>query len=762
MSDPSNYGQYTLFYQSELDFKTYKDDMNEGLLAISTLDNRLFRLLQAYGDTKYNIPIWRDSGGTWVLNDSVWVWHDGIKVLYSSSYQSSATSTNLLSYRSPNDILGFHHGIIGDTAHTIPAMAEYNITQNNGATTFIGNDILSKFLIQGNQTPGGLHVINEIDFGGANNSQPYTRSNYSLKNLLPNGTGAVDVSVRVWGKFDGAIDSGATTPDPFIGFVLFEIDQNDLPVIVAGEFKYDSILQYNLPASPFSGYAPPSNGVFDSGLVNITLNYDRVYVFSIIYDGVSGSGIGLAASTAFDLSALNFSISSKFDSGTSGVPIAAPSFPASPAAAFRLGTLLEKIVPNLPTRQTNGYGFPTPVTTPYTGVSDFLNDPTVTAIGDCVPYQILITSAYCLHDLQGQSYISMSLNELFDFCKKVLGCGAAIEGDSFRIENLGYFFDSSTMILDLGYDVSNLEIEQSIESIGSNLKLGYSKIETNRDFGIDPVHTELYFNTPVSTLPGTMDYQEGGIVVDPFAIEKIRAQQVSQPIGTSYDPSSPSSDNQSVALYCLPSPTIPLYTHLVYDPVNNPVDTDFYQLTQRNGVNLPAAQSYDSTASTAPYIYGMRYPDTAYNIELSPCRTLKRDNGSMLRSVLDTMDADYLTFRNTTVMQYNNTVTALSGIESNLEVGAGASPITEFKDILIGSLPDPLWKPIKIKVKSKYPVNMYQILNNNPNGYVRFYWKEKAYLPAKEYKGFIVKATQSAGTSEATVFELLATPDMVI
>jgi hypothetical protein len=125
----------------------------------------------------------------------------------------------------------------------------------------------------------------------------------------------------------------------------------------------------------------------------------------------------------------------------------------------------------------------------------------------------------------------------------------------------------------------------------------------------------------------------------------------------------------------------------------------------------------------------------------------------MLHSVLDLMDDQYLTFRNTGVMQYNNQVVGLSGIESNLVVGSGAGNVTtEFKDVLIGNLPSQLFKGNPFSWKSTYPVNMNTILNTNPNGYVRFFWKNESGFGYKEYRMFIAKVTQAAATNAATEF----------
>jgi hypothetical protein len=272
-----------------------------------------------------------------------------------------------------------------------------------------------------------------------------------------------------------------------------------------------------------------------------------------------------------------------------------------------------------------------------------------------------------------------------------------------------------------------------------------------------------------------MDFEEDNITADQYEKEKARAQQVSQPMGTAYDPANPSADNQAYAVYCCPAPASGITPITVYDPGGSPLPITPpapvpgvvpYRILMYNGVNNApglAAQNRYPTAPTAPYINGLYYPDSAQNIPLSPCRALQRDTGALLHSVLDAMDADYLTFRATGVMQYNNVVLDLTGIESNVEVGAGASPITEMQDILIGSLPSQLFKPIICKIKSTSAINLYQVLNSNPNGYVRFYWPNEG-IGFTQYKFFINTAKQqpSANGNIETEFSGWFTPDMVI
>lgn len=791
---------YETAYQSEINFYDandgkYKNGNNnnptkEGEFAVSTLDSKLFTDLQARGDTKFNIPIWNYIAGNWDYSDAVFMIHDGIKLLYNSTFSSSATEDNPLDYKTSGvGIVGFNNGNhgtgINDGRHTIPSMTPFNIVQDNGTTTFIGNDILQPFLLQRNQGPGSSDIINERSFSDTNSSKPYTTENYSLKHLLNNKSSDLHMYASVSGKFKGDINGGTTGPGSSIRFVLFEIDSQNNSSI--GLYTYQSILEIELPNTGLGIYTPLNNGVFSNYLGGqsfsptavfnanpspITLKYDKVYVFGIIWDNTAH--LFQATDYKFMLSSLQFSLYSKYDSGVSGVPINAPFLPPSVFPGFKLSELFKKITENLPTRNTDGYGFPIPITpSPYKTISNALSDPTL-KIGDMTPRNIIWSSSYCIHHLQGQSYVSASMNDYFNFCRKILGMAMAITGtnsDTLRMERLSFFFDKTTRLLNLDDygGVNKFNIKPFNDLAGCNLSLGFSKADTNSDFGVDPFITKLFFNTPLTKSNSTIDLEESGAILEQYNIEKIRQQQVTQPIGQNYDPSSPSTDNLNVVFYCLPSPTQflgpvdvnELYPNInIYNPSNqtvqvgDPSDLQIYQLTQRNGVNLGAAQS--TASGTANYIYGLRYPDTAYNIELSPCRILQTDNGSLLHSVLDLMDGQDLIFRNTTVMQYNNTVLGLSGIESNLN---GTNLVQEFRDKPISNLPEKLFRPFIFEIEAACPINMYKIMNDNlsvgsgPYGYVSFTWKRQV------YKGFIWKTKQRLILNGATTYELIAHPD---
>lgn len=805
---------YETAYAAEIDFSTIVDNkynqpqgtnnpQSNAELEANTLDSQLYQYLESFGDTQFNVPVFYASGSGWIVESGVdWLVHDGIKLLYSSSYVSSAnpsvTPPVVLNYTNTGlGAIGGYNGGEAGAFHTIPSFTQYNIVQNNGTTTFIGNDILQPFLLQGNQNPGANAIVNEINFSGINNSQPFTRSNYSLKNLLVNESGSIDMWVSVTGQFStvngiGNTSQGSTLDfgeeHSFIRFVLWEIDSTDTPPIFfasAVPFKqYVEVYTVDLgfKTAPYFPTGVPAGqpvGYFDTSgsPTSITLSYGKVYVFGIIYDGQVGGppnqnnpfSKDTSEFVSFQLTNLQFSLYSKYDYGSSGVPIPAASLNASVFPIMRPSYLLNKLATYLPTTTTDAYGFPVPVATAVNGQSTFLSDTGATPQGDAIPAQIGITSAYCIHDLQGQSYVSISINQLFNFFKKVFGCGMSIDPDgiTLRIEKLSHYFQN-TMIMNLDdyQGVANLSVKPFNDLLGANLKLGYTKQDTNSDFGIEVCNSELYFNTPAWKVPNTIDWEETDILTEPYATEKIRAQQTSQPVGASFDPANPSSDNQLVAFYCQPTqagfalPFVPNYAFQPYDPDNNPIVVTPYQLTQRNGVPSgvnpafsPCAQNIDSTAATAPYMNGFYYPDTMFNNELSPCRALQRDGGALLHSILDLMDADTLTFRNSSVMQYNNVELGLSGTESNLRVGASATPVTEFSDKAISALPAKLFRPFIFTIDTVAPVNMWQIMNTNPNGYIQFTWKGVI------FKGFVWSIDQMLAASGKTSFELIAHPD---
>jgi hypothetical protein len=743
---------YKTAYTSQLNFSDCDDEkfnngnsyspIRNGIFHVPTLDSELFTLLESLGDTVMNHPVWQRSGTGWIT-DCEFLYHEGIKLMYKSSYTSSATVSSPLRV----DLWGFNVGQRGSFpnagTHFIPSMSGYNIVQDNGTTTFIGNDILQPFLIQNRQT----YKQWETQF---NESRPYTNDNNLIYNLLNNQSGYVSVNVNLYYTLDTSLYFVIPIANYFLKIVLFEVDKDNNPELVppvTGNYRYLTLETINLTDGSGTPQPLPTGAQITSN--QIDLKYDKCYILGIISDTSIGYGVdpSVASTTVIVLfSELKLTLESNYNSGT-GSPVEAPKLNESVFPIIRLKTLLTRCVKNLVTTNTDGYGFPVPVSTPYQGSSAFLDETNTTSVGDLVPYQVVLSSQYCMHNLQGRSYFSISLNQLFKITKNILGCGLSIKGNTISIEQLSLIFnkDKEILNLDLHGGVSKLKIKPFNDLGGCNLKLGYTKAETNSDFGVEAFNTELFFNTPLTKNRNTIELQETDVITEQYAIEKIRAQVVKQPVSTVYDPANPSSDNQNVLFYCQPSAGIilPYLGVQPYDPENNPVATAAFKLNQR-----PTAQSTNSSASD--YIYGMKYPDTAYNLELSPCRMLKRGSGAILRSVLDLMDTKDLVFRNTTIITQGISVTGLSGIESNL----GSGVITEFKDIKINSLPDPLFRPWIFELTTVSAVNMWEIIQNDQNGYVSFTWK------GMKLRGFIWKINQKLAASAPTRYELLVHPNV--
>jgi hypothetical protein len=793
---------YNVFYPSELDFTTYHDYQQFFYTEIQTLDSGLHRDYTAYSDTVYNIPIWKNTGTVlapvWVpYNNNAWILHNGLKLMYNSTFLSAA-SGDAPGLAVLYELFGFNHGRHATSGpdmgvHTIPNMAVYAPVQNNGATTWIGNTIMDPFLKTGNQNPGSAQIANELNFSGINNSQPWTRENYSMKNYCQPPYNTIQMLMACSGQWISDpiayCDNGNGC---FIGIVLFEIDPTDTPAEIGGLYQYQLLYKLEMPGAygvgtPAALYTPPSPTFSTyANPVPVTINPNMAYVLGIIFDedhtpgGLSGDGSKVCF---MGFAGLQFSILSYTEMGVLGgaipTPLPAPRLNPSVFAGYRLHQLFEMIAPFLGTIETDLNGFPVAnPDAPYTGRSDALSDATYNAGGDCIPWNIIITSAFCIHSLEGQSYVSLSLNQFYSFLKKQVGFGMSIEADPvtgnqtvLRCEPYSYYFPDCTnpanMILDLGFSVTNFEIEQAGPElgIGCNLKLGYQDDSDtlNSNFGADCFNGEEYFDLPIPQIPGVMDFEEDDFLTEQTAIEIARAQQVSQPVGSSYNPANPTTDNQAIALYCNPI-SIPGYSaEQVIDPSNNIIPSvTVWPVTQYDGVLNPQAQSVDPTATTIalPYINNLNFPDTAVNINLSPGRALLRGVGAFLHSILDKLDAFSMVFRNTSVMQYNNVALGLSGISTNLEVGAGETPLTEFQDVPIATLPPKLFLPVKCTITTSLPFNFYQILAAKPNGYIQFNWQNEGF-GYKTYKFYPNKVVQTA-QGKTSVLTGFFTPDQVI
>jgi hypothetical protein len=723
---------YDLFYETQVDFTTASDDKRTQMLSCATRDNNLYMYLKSKASTGVNIPFWAydPDTDTWSYEDagSVAVFHDGIKLFWKNIYKGAETADTPVAYRVRGFDLG-NHGVL-QGVHTLPVLTNYVIVQANGTTTFAVNDLLEPYIKAAYQTPR-LNEANFLDNGNINSA-----GLCPIKPLIPISAFNFNLSFT----FDGNVifTGGGFGIDFYLYFVIFEINEDGEPTqTIPGRYDVYSYL-YSLNLGNTGTFTPSASPY--TSTTTLALNPFKAYVFGILFDEPT-TGQDLSGFADFSLSDLQLTIQSDCVYGAS-TPVDAPSIPPSKIVAMRPATVLEKLVDVIDSTETDAYGFPVPKGTGYVGTSTYLSDSTTSYADnyDNNPYNTVFTSENALRQIVGYPYMTLSLSDFFDVCFKVWQCGLGIEGqDTIRIEPLTYWFDKDTQILELGSNIYGLEIRPYTEMMGNIINCGWDDPQTNKNFASDEFNMGRQYNAPLDVTPKAIDLKTTGVTVGIYEIEKMRQQNDS-------NNSSPSASN---GLVMMEISTSTVGTSIIAP--NGDVDiTTAFELKK-----YPTAQS--TTPATAPYIKGMMYPETAYNLGLTPLKSMLR-LGKWLRTMCDNLayavSTNYITYKKQYQQQYNDPTTPaleLPSITTNLNTG---TVLAEVSDIDIYNLDTPqLFRPYVFKFVSQTPLNMYGVIYSNPRGYVKFTWNNV------EYKGFIYKVEQKAGNNEATVFELLAHPD---
>lgn len=736
-----DFWRYEPFYVSNIDFSQAMVDMKVQRISVNTLDSALYELVKAYENTKYNIPFWDyDSTSDSFTTEGTFLWHDGIKLLYNSMWESGATPSSIIQRQ-----LGWTSGSNWDTIipptepHTFLALAPVTYTQNNGTTTYIGNDIMQPWLLQGSQSDEPNQTLWDN----------YSKNLYLLKCLAQSGT---TLYFRVTANITNITYLNPAPGDMsmVLKFRMYEIGffspgGGDTPT---GVTDMDIALPHQ------SGFSTGAVVSIAPGAVQwvsaaITLSYDKVYALAILYCSATDPGGTDEASvylSSFSVAILSDYLSNPAHTTTTGSYNAygAPMLQASPAIAYFPYQVFEKLVPCLNSIATNAYGFPDiPPHTPYSGVSRFLTDARLhlAANADAIPALTLWTSGNALRDINGQPYISISLSDFCKVMRSIWGCGMGIEGDRLRIEPLTYFFDSSSMIIDLGSNVDKFCVRPLTEMLGNNLKSGYNTESANNDFGVDEWNREMDYKTPITRVVQDIE-AVCPIITSMYAIEKARAQQSSQPI------ESPSSSNENY-LIGISEGTISEVGVTPGTLTYPQGEGSYYTMAMLN--KQPAMKNYDDGAGT-PYVTNMYYGDTAYNIELSPARNMARSSALWNSLFENSAGSPGLQFIHQYQMLYNNIASELPGITSDLMNGAGE--FTEVADIPVNSSPQ-LFRPYILEIETSQPVNMYSIINHNAYGYIQFSWA------GSQYQGFIWEVKQLP-EGRSTIFQLLCCPGVVL
>jgi hypothetical protein len=716
---------YDVLYPSEIDFTKYNDDAQNKRLNIGTIDNGLLKYFESKRDTEFNIPFWTYDGSSW-STDAEAVYHDGVKLYWEANFTSTQTPTNPITYFMGAWNGGQHGSLQG--VHTLWGLAQQFVVQNNGATTLVGNDILNQYIKSGEQ----LYYFNQSNF--TDNGIISTSGNYPIRPLLANQSFNFELTVDF---LSSIINFDQNPPLVFnLDFVLFELNENGEPnQTVAGHYDVFATL-INIPLGTTSPYTLPSTTVTNT--VNLTLNANKAYVLGAIWDDTTG-GSNASSICVVPLQGITFKIYSDYNSGTS-TPVNAPTLPPSGLLAYTPIQVFEKIMDVFDSTETDAYGFPVP-TYNYSAISDFLINTLDPADNfDLQPKNLWFTSENMMRNTQGIPYMTISLSKLFSFWNRVnmLGLGF-YSATEINMEYMSGYFNISTEILDLGSNIYGLDIKPYTSIMGNKIHGGYGAMQTNNDFGGDNYNFGQEYNLPLDTTPKTIDYSVD-FIAEINQIEKLRQQNNS-------NSNSPSSNNNVVVLE-----VNPLSTEIVnlYNPEGGVYGTTAVLL-----LKFANAQSTDPTAATDPYVNGLKYPDTAYNLGITPAKNFLR-MGGWVRTMCDGQDiaGKYATYRKQYQQIYGastSPATSLPGISTKIYAGL----VNEVADIELNTLNTKFFRPYMFTFTTEYPVNMYQLLNTNPYGYVKFVGEDGI-----ERKGFLYRIQQSAGNNAATTMELLATPDM--
>lgn len=775
---------YTEWYSCLIDFSdiksmSYPDTFRQeyqGMLTAGTLDGGLYMLLETRSGVQYNMPYWEYDETTGVFTTSAkFLAHTGIKLLYSSRYEGATVNGSPLHLT----INGWNQGVLANELHTIPAMTFSSETQANGATTFIGNQILTNFLRTSNQG----QYNNERGFAGAGDSRPFTQGNNLIKNNLNVN---VELNFKIEVAFTGTMTFNYAVFTGFRPYLLFallpctQVDGLD-HVRRTSLSRYSPIILAQWEIGGWTGtgsdtYTPPTNtftlrtgeATHDGFTMNtdpIVLEPNTSYTLALLYDfsSLPTTTIHVMPPGNFiDLTFTNLSITlfSAYNGGA-GSPVAAPQAPPNAFPCFQPAQVLDKLAKCLNSTETNTFGFPIiPSGTTYTGVSDYLED-TLTLPADNydnVPGLTFMTSESGLQNLPGQPFLSMSINDFFQGAFSTWGCGLGIENDTsgnptiLRTEPMEYFYDADTQIFDLEDNVSSpVTKELAYDLLCGSIDAGYGSQSLNNVYGVDSPHSQQVYNSPLRNVT-KREGMVNPLIANPYYEENRRFQQATSPLPVSAINSNGgtgSSGSNSAMLfevgiappYVLPD-TINGVTVSIYTPDNVLYPTIAYGLQQ-----YPTAQSTDPTASTAPYFKGYFYPDTAINNGITPRRNLMR-NGRFLRSLFDGQDSKFISFVKQYQMLFNGTATEKPSVSSNIDSGL----LEEVSDISVADLGDKLFRPWIFNVTTKVPINAYQLINSNPRGYIKFTYGNRI------YKGFIMYVEQS-GLNAPVSLKLLAHPD---
>ena len=312
---------------------------------------------------------------------------------------------------------------------------------------------------------------------------------------------------------------------------------------------------------------------------------------------------------------------------------------------------------------------------------------------------LIFTSGDAIREIDGAK-IKTTFKELFQCFNGIDDAGAGLENEVLRIEN-GNYFTRPLEILDVG-EVSKCEIEPAETYMMSGFKIGYKDGNTDDIDGKQEYNSGQVWQTPITRVQTVKDWVSP-YRADQYGIEKIRTEyNVKKTAKGTYDTGS---DNDTFIVDCY-------------------FDGEFYRPI--------LGSSYENVS-------GVKSPDSAYNLGLTPKQNLLR-KGAFLHSVFDNMDDRYINF-------------ASGDKNTELSTTKAGVVVKEDEDVLVGSLPAKYFIPHIATIGAKLPFDARRLFDSSPFGYVKFAYN--GWIAC----GYILNCEVDIARNSEQEFKLLLTAD---
>lgn len=359
----------------------------------------------------------------------------------------------------------------------------------------------------------------------------------------------------------------------------------------------------------------------------------------------------------------------------------------------------------------------------YSVVSNHLNTPSLT-LADSKPYNTLITCGDAVRGLgdgaSNPAKIVVSLDELQDDLSARDMGGVGVEGNTLRVERLPYFYDNSTVIVDLGL-VTDFEVVPSSDDLYNQLSIGYEprsndSLENSLNGKDDFANTNKY-STPSIHQTNKLELVSP-FVASPWVTEYMRANMANKKTTDT------KTDNEIFLMEVEDSMSMVQVT-----PISTPVPA--YKLSRRQNISGNSAT-------------GILSPATVYNIGLSARRCLTR-NEPRLRAPYALQPGWMLDYQ---------TADKNPNLQSNL----GSGLVVESADVPFSGMAGILYHTKLFKFKAPITQDIPTLIALNPYGRVNF----RAMIKGVEVAlgGFIINASMKPADNEPQQWVLKPCPDI--